>query len=205
MVSMSTGDSSLPLMKARVNQIRPWHRGWGIITRLKKNASRLSCRQTNCSVSHCWLINSCWIDDDDLLVLVGWLGSTSPLILLLLVSSSPDSSDSPLRSTAVSSRQKREEKKKKRRRCLISPWGCRVVVSGTFSWCTCNMMRRDYSRPSSTFMFTEESGWMSCGASCTRLWTVTLHYTHRSFQHRCCISHLTRWQPAHELRLAFWH
>lgn len=153
MVSMSTGDSSLPLMKARVNQIRPWHRGWGIITRLKKNASRLSCRQTNCSVSHCWLINSCWIDDDDLLVLVGWLGSTSPLILLLLVSSSPDSSDSPLRSTAVSSRQKREEKKKKRRRCLISPWGCRVVVSGTFSWCTCNMMRRDYSRPSSTFMF----------------------------------------------------
>lgn len=129
MVSMSTGDSSLPLMGARINWISQCGHcikaGYihkldtdtkGCFNAAEKTHSYAmhSCRLADCSVSqpgllmmtlhYNWLVSGMWLcwRCHDLLVVAGWLGSTSPLILLLLVSSSPDSSDSPLRSTAVS-------------------------------------------------------------------------------------------------------
>lgn len=78
MVSMSTGDSSLTSIRARIHLLTY---SWYTYVLL-------------------WLRRR-----DDLLVAAGWLGSTAPLALFLLVSSSPDSSDSPLRSTAVKEKQ----------------------------------------------------------------------------------------------------
>lgn len=136
MVSMSTGDSSLPLKAAgedRTCSYNLYTKGKGISTKIytktrssfiRKAAILIDVLLCNASDWWCWnqtvwhwtepLIfkSRCWRSDDSP-VSAGWLGSTSPLILLLLVSSSPDSSDSPLRSTVVTSQRRRRRRQAK--------------------------------------------------------------------------------------------